>query len=88
VLGEFAAALPDLAGEHGPDRFLQRAIEELTELDRLRIADKPITELALVDESAGLMPLDIIDKHGLELQAFNLTLRVGLGGERFQLGHG
>ena len=88
VLGDFAAALPDLAGEHGPDRFLQRAIEELRELDRLRIADKPITELALVDESAGLMPLHIVDKHGLALQAFNLALRVGLGGERFQLGHG
>lgn len=87
VLGDFEAALPDLGGLHGPAAFLHSAIKELTGLEKLRIADKAMTELGLASSQAGLGELAIVDKHGRALKAFNLALRVGLDGERFLLGH-
>jgi len=88
VLGEFSADLPDHDSPCGPEEFISRAIDELNDLAKIRIADQPLRSIERVaGAEQHLEKLTIVDKHGLELQARNLELAVALGNDRFQVGN-
>jgi len=87
VLGDFNAALPDHEGVFGAREFVARAIEELSDLDKIRIADQPLQSIRCgSDAMEGFDPMSIVDKHGLELNALNLQLSVELGDDTLTIG--
>lgn len=89
VMGDFRAPLPELEGLHDANAFMCAVIEELTELDNLRIAGQPIQGWVLDSGSCGATQstaMQIIDKHGLTQQAFNVQLSVTMGGDVVSVG--
>ena len=89
MIGDFQAPLPELEGVYGPGRFVNSALQQLTELSNLQIAGESLQKMTLVPGSVGTeraMPLHIKDKHGLVQSAFNLCAEVVLGTETLTLG--
>ena len=88
VLGEFSAVLPDREDPCDARDFVARAIEELNDLDRIRIADQPLGAIHCGSATAdGFESLTIVDKHGLQLEALNLELVVELGDDQLPVGN-
>ena len=87
ILGDFQANLPDREGTFGAQEFVTQAINELRELDKLRIAGQPMKEIRVLTPRQGsLENLSMVDKHGMKLEAVNLELEVELADERLRLG--
>lgn len=87
ILGDFRANLPDRDGVYGAQDFVAKAIDELKELNKLRIAGQPLTDIrAVTSQKGALQNLSMVDKHGMTLDALNLELEVELADENLSLG--
>ncbi len=89
MLGEFAAELPERRGHFDANDFLRAAREELLSLSNLKVAGQPLEDIAFLGTSCGTdnpTAERLVDKHGLEQQAFNLHCEVTLGGQPLELG--
>ncbi len=89
LIGDFEACLPDVADKHDANAFIRTAIKELEELDNLRIVGQRLSQFTLQPGSCGTAnprPQRIIDKHGLEQMATNLTFSIALGDTLMDLG--
>ena len=87
ILGDFRANLPERDGVYGAQDFVAKAIDELKELNKLRIAGQPLTDIrAVTSQTGALQNLSMVDKHGMTLDALNLELEVELAGDNLSLG--
>jgi hypothetical protein len=87
ILGDFRANLPDRDGVYGAQDFVAKAIDELKELNKLRIAGQPLTDIrAVTSQKGALQNLSMVDKHGMTLDALNLELEVELADKNLSLG--
>lgn len=89
MMGDFVAQLPDAEGMQQPSAFIRAAIDELMDLNSLRIADQRLRSIQLADGSCGSdapRALHMVDKHGLSLSATNLQFTVRVGDDTLTIG--
>ena len=89
-LGDFTSCLPDEADrQSGPSDFLTRCRHELLEMKGLKVADRSIDNLELLDWSTGgasARSIERTDKHGMPHTVHSVGLSVDLGDMSLELG--
>lgn len=89
LLGDFSAPLPEKPGRYDSNAFLLSAIAELLDLNSLRLGGQSLVAIEPLAGSCGhaeTRQLEIVDKHGLRQNAFNLECDVALGESALRLG--
>lgn len=89
LVGDFKASLPDFDEKQDGNAFVLAAIDELMDLNDLKLADQDVTAIDLLPGSCGtdsVEPIQIVDKHGLKRFAMNLRFDLTVGETRIPLG--
>lgn len=89
-LGNFSSSLPDQPEViSGPGDFLERCRYELLEMNSLKVADRSIDSLELLDWTTGgssARSIELTDKHGMSHRVHSVGLRASLGDMQLDLG--
>ena len=89
-LGDFTSCLPDEPDRRsGPSDFLSRCRQELLEMKGLKVADRSIDNLEVLDWSTGgvsARAIERTDKHGMPHTVHSVGLSVDLGDMNLELG--